>query len=279
MSDTLIYASEPYISEHETSFNSEETYQHTESAILDTHVSAYHMADDSNNQHPPPNDPISSASCHSTAQAANAAHGHSGLGIAFVTAILALGVCLGCDFTPAGSPNLRKILREIKMEAIPTDQREECLQESGAPRQGDWILIWGGSSTSAHILAQLTKLDTPILVDSHDNARATEIIRRVTDRKLRFAADTIGGSTAGLAQSYMWQDSDDSHLVGLSGLPKEAAPGVRHHTVPIKVIMRFLKPPDTEVAPMGVEGVNDALDRMRRDEVPGKRVVVKFYTL
>jgi NADPH:quinone reductase-like Zn-dependent oxidoreductase len=251
----------------------------------------------------------------------------AGLGVAFVAAVLALGVSLGCDFTSVGQsargPNLRQILHSLEPESIPADQMEECLQgtnEPGAeaPKKRDWILIWGGSSTSAHVLAQLSKLiglrvikvvdvgkhgtrlfqgrghgHADLLVDAHDSARATEIIRSVTDGNLRFAVDTTGRNTAELAQSCLRQDAV-SHLVGLSGLPKEAAPGVKLHTVPIKVyhevpqvgesLMVWLEallkegkltPPATEVAPGGMDGINDALDRMRKGEVSGKRLVIK----
>jgi NADPH:quinone reductase-like Zn-dependent oxidoreductase len=240
----------------------------------------------------------------------------AGLGVAFVAAVLALGVCLGCDFTEVGGPNLRGILKSVKPESIPADQREECLrgiEEEDAVKKGDWILIWGGSTTSAHVLSQLAKLNglrvikvvdvakhgahlsqgsADLLVDNYDCTRATEIIRTVTDGKLRFAVDTIGSKTAGLAQGCLGQDS---HLVGLSGLPADGAPGIKHHTVPIKIYhevheiggslmswletllkLRQLSPPDTEVAPGALDGINDALDRMRRGEISGKRVVVKL---
>jgi hypothetical protein len=84
-------------------------------------------------------------------------------------------------------------------------------------------------------------------------------------------------------------------LVGLSGLPADVSPGVKHHTVPIKIYHEVhevdgsliswletllkhgqLSPPDTEVAPGALGGINDALDRMRRGEISGKRVVVKL---
>jgi hypothetical protein len=37
-----------------------------------------------------------------------------------------------------------------------------------------------------------------------------------------------------------------------------------------------LIPPETEVAPGALDGINDALDRMRRGEISRKRVVVKL---
>lgn len=131
-----------------------------------------------------------------------------------------------------------------------------------------------------------------LLVDNYDCTRATEIIRTATDGKQRFAVDTIGSKTAGLAQRCLGQDS---HLVGLIGLPADGSPGIKHLTVPIKnfhevhevggSLMSWLEtllkhgqlsPPDTEVAPGALDGINDALDKMRRGEISGKRVVVKL---
>lgn len=179
-------------------------------------------------------------------------------------------------------------------------------------------MIWGGSSTSAHILAQLAKLiglrvikvldvgkhgaqfsqgPADLLVDGHDTERAVVIIRRVTAGNLRFAVDTISGKTAELARRCLRHGGVEksSHLVGLSGLPKDVIEGVRHHNVPIKVYHEVpevgeslmvwlegllkngkLSPPETEVATGGIEGINNALDRMRKGEVSGKRVVVRI---
>jgi hypothetical protein len=69
MSDTLFSSSDRCVSEHETSFNTDEAYHHTESVTLDTHAAASHMADNPKNHHSPPNDAKSSTSCHSTAPA------------------------------------------------------------------------------------------------------------------------------------------------------------------------------------------------------------------
>jgi NADPH:quinone reductase-like Zn-dependent oxidoreductase len=78
-------------------------------------------------------------------------HSIAGLGVAFIAAVLALGVCLGIDFSvpekgPTG-PNLRRILKGIDAESIPKDVREECLNgisDDENPKKGDWIVIWGG---------------------------------------------------------------------------------------------------------------------------------------
>lgn len=179
-------------------------------------------------------------------------------------------------------------------------------------------IIVPGSTSTAKLAAQLSKLvglrvikvvdvgkhgerlstsSADLLVDSHDTERAVQIIRRVTKDNLRFAMDTIGKTTAELCQRCLKQEPEGlrSHLVALSGLPKEKGEGVVHHNVPIKVhheikeagegIMVWLekllrdgliRAPEAEIAPGGLEGVNDALDRMRRGEVSGKRLVVEL---
>ncbi|KAF2398134.1 GroES-like protein [Trichodelitschia bisporula] len=245
----------------------------------------------------------------------------AGLGVAFVAAALALGVCLGCDFSGTGAkgapgPNLPTVLRALDPEVIPADVRAECLSgrtDAERPKKGDWLAIWGGSSASAKMLAQLARLlglrvikvvdvgkhgaalswtkHADLLVDSHDPARAVAIIRRVTGEELRFGVDTAGKETAGWLGKCL---GEGGHLVGLAGLPMKEEGGVRQHVVPIKVhhecrevgegLMVWLEgllrgglvtPPEAEVVHEGLGGVNGALDRMRRGEVSGRRLVVK----
>lgn len=136
-----------------------------------------------------------------------------------------------------------------------------------------------------------------LIVDSHDPERAIEIIRRVTAGKLRFGVDVVGRPTSELLQRAM-QSSEEglkSHLVGFSGLPKVPSPGVQLHTVPIKVhhdvpavgeaMMIWLEkllasgkllPPLVEILEGGLGAINDGLDRMRRGEISGRRLAVKF---
>ena len=69
------------------------------------------------------------------------------LGVGYVTAVLALGICLGVDFSSAGGPDLLGIVRTLPKSRIPEDQQLECLQSieiSERPKPGDWIAIWGG---------------------------------------------------------------------------------------------------------------------------------------
>lgn len=143
--------------------------------------------------------------------------------------------------------------------------------------------------------ARLNRLGADVLVDRQDSSRAVEIIRSVTGGQLRFALDTVGKETAShLQQSLASQpETTQAHLVGLTGLPKSSVPGVKHHSVPIKVfhitpavgepIMAWLEqllasnvlaPPDIDIVQGGLQGINDALDQLRGGNVSGKRIVV-----
>ncbi|OCK76333.1 quinone oxidoreductase [Lepidopterella palustris CBS 459.81] len=164
-------------------------------------------------------------------------------------------------------------------------------------------------------LSNHTALRPDLLVDSYDPERAIEIIRANTKGKLRFGIDTRGRDTAthllhalmpepqlvnGHATSASHDDAKQpkvsAHLVGLTGLPKEAPPaGVTFHTVPIKIfhdvpavgetlvlwLERLLEqglilPPEVLDVEEGFEGVNRGLDRMRKGEISGGRLVVKI---
>ena len=250
------------------------------------------------------------------------AHGVA-LGVAFVAASLTLGVCLGLrmpDIAQAKGtrgPDVRQIVRRTVLEDLPADTVSECLSmpEHERPVAGEWLVIWGGSSTSALLLSQIAHLaglrvilvvDVAkhgarmmesrdfVLVDSHNTARASEVIRNLTQGQLRFAVDTVGKPTAeALAKALTVGGEKRSHLVGLAALPKERIPGVVYHSVPVKLfhevpdvglsLMAWLEQalqyevlqlPIVESAPGGLEGVNAALDRMREGQISGKRLVV-----
>ena len=75
------------------------------------------------------------------------------IGVAFVTAALALGVCLGVNFATAphslGGPDLFRLVREIDPGAFANDIRDEVfsgIADSERAIAGDWIAIWGGQS-------------------------------------------------------------------------------------------------------------------------------------
>ncbi|CAK7265226.1 hypothetical protein SEPCBS57363_001473 [Sporothrix epigloea] len=162
------------------------------------------------------------------------------VGVAFVAAVLALGVNLGVDFTGVeDGPDLLKLVRSLSTPtpesiSLPADIRDECfsgISEADRAGPGDWIAIWGASSTSAHMAIQLARLaglrvaavvDTAkhglrlaghtdellsssntsppwqpdLLVDSHDPDRAVSILRASLGKKLRFGFDTRGRESA-----------------------------------------------------------------------------------
>ena len=143
--------------------------------------------------------------------------------------------------------------------------------------------------------SRLVDLGADVLVDRQHPSRAVEIIRSVTKGKLRFALDTVGQETATHLQESLEHSNEDkqAHLVALTGLPKVRLPGVKYHSVPIKVfhsvpalgeaVMRWLEqllvakelePPDVAIADGGLEGINEALERLRRGTVSAKRIVV-----
>ena len=117
----------------------------------------------------------------------------------------------------------------------------------------------------------------------------------MTKGKLRFALDTVGKDSATQLQETLQQSGSDkqAHLVGLTGLPKARLPGVKYHSIPIKAFhtippvgertMEWLEellagqsiqPPEVIVAEGGLEGINQALDRLRSGNTSAKRIVV-----
>jgi threonine dehydrogenase-like Zn-dependent dehydrogenase len=148
---------------------------------------------------------------------------------------------------------------------------------------------------------RLSTRGTDILVDSQDPERAVTILRAITGEKLRYAIDCVGKETAGwLLESLGSTDGGDldrSHLIGMSGFAKTRKEGVVLHQVPIKLyheipqvgeaIMTWLgsllagnniPTPDITVIEGGLASINDGLDRMRRGEISGRRLVVNLST-
>ncbi|KAF9737603.1 hypothetical protein PMIN03_000225 [Paraphaeosphaeria minitans] len=277
------------------------------------------------------------------------------LGVAFVSAVLALGINMGVDFSAIeDGPDLLATVRSIDPSRLPDDIRQECLEGIATEeraRKGDFLVVWGGSSTCAHTLKQLARLaglriisvvDTAkhglrlsstepvrpdLLVDAHDPARAIAIIRAATKNTARFGFDTQGKDTAAhllraLASKTLDALPEDassfsstkptaerlptppstpheasasprSHLVGLTGVPKTNIPeDVALHNVPIKLfheipevgealcawcekllLKGLLVPPEVVGTVEGLGEINGGLERMRRREVSGGRLV------
>ncbi|KAL3419899.1 alcohol dehydrogenase GroES-like domain-containing protein [Phlyctema vagabunda] len=245
------------------------------------------------------------------------------VGVAFVAGALALGICMGLRFSECGrnpGPDILQTIRSLPRETLPKDVREECfdhLNEDERVQSGEWLVIWGGSSASGCCAVQLAKLvglkviavvdiarsgermlkyGADLLVDRHDTARAVEIVKSITKGRLRFGFDTRGRESATLLAQAMQNDAQAgtrSHLVGLTGLPKEPTEGVVYHSVPIKVFhevptvgdglmlwleqlleKRLIFTPEVQIAEGGLEGINNALDRLRDGTVNGPRIVV-----
>ncbi|CAD0085756.1 unnamed protein product [Aureobasidium mustum] len=245
------------------------------------------------------------------------------VGVAYVAAALALGVSLGLKLY--GLPDqdeldLWQAVRQVPVNAIPADILAECLSgidNAERPQPDDWIAIYGGSSTSALFISEISRLaglrvilladgvkhggrlserQGSILVDSHEPARAIKIVQSITKGKLRFAVDTVGKETAGHLVQMLQADTQEgkrAHLVGLTGVPQDKIEGVVFHSVPIKLfhevpsigiaLMNWLERaletealalPEVEHADGGLSGINAALDRMRRGEISGRRLVI-----
>lgn len=140
--------------------------------------------------------------------------------------------------------------------------------------------------------SKLHQLGADLLVDRKDPDRAVDIVRGVTDGKLRYAIDTVGKDTATLLQQTL-DLSGGAHLLGLTGLPKDRHSRIRYHTVPIKLfhtapavgesLVRWLENllqsttltlPEIVRVDGGLEGINAALETLRNGSVSGKRIVV-----
>lgn len=262
---------------------------------------------------------------------------------------------MGLDFRGIeDGPDLLSMVRSLDPEQLPADIRQECLHgisQSARAKADDFLVIWGGSSTCAHIAKQIARLAglkivsvvdsakhglrlssteairPDLVVDAHDPQRAVEIIKANAGAGARFGFDTIGKETAGhlsrclavpkSASPEFPKDAkvferagaklptppstpldassrtQHSHLVGLTGLPKTDIPeGVALHSVPIKLfhevpevgealsawcerllVKGLLVPPDVVGTIDGLDGINEGLDRMRRRQISGGRLV------
>ena len=245
------------------------------------------------------------------------------LGVAFVAAAISLGISFGVDFsnlrTAPSGPNFLPSVRGLDPRDVPEDVRDEIfggISYSERPQPGEWLAIWGANSTTGQLALQLAKyaglkvacvadlakggsrlaeLGADFMADKYDPQRAVDILKAVTGGKLRFGVDCNGKESAAYLQQAVQQSSTGlkSHILGLTGLPKEVANGVVHHKVPIKLFheaphvgedvsqwleelltAKSLKLPEVDIADGGLAGINAALDRLRSGTISGKRIVV-----
>lgn len=70
------------------------------------------------------------------------------IGVAFVTAAVALGICLAVDFTVVDNgPNVRQVVDGLNVDSLPKDVHKEIAQQiptQDRPEADDWFVIWGG---------------------------------------------------------------------------------------------------------------------------------------
>ncbi|KAM0294317.1 hypothetical protein ACHAPM_011345 [Fusarium culmorum] len=250
----------------------------------------------------------------------------STIGVAFVTAAVALGICLGVDFTVVDNgPDVWQVVDSSNVDPLPRDVHKEISQQipsQDRPEPGDWFVIWGGSSTSAILSAQLAKLaglrvavvldaakhgsslfkehsiKPDLVVDSHDPQRAIEIIRSCTRSRKRFGLDTRGKQTTTFLIDSLCdtpsilepQRPDDStsdsnksllprhvHIVALCSAPKIQRSDLTIHTIPIKLFHNnIIAYPTIAGVGDGLSSINDSLDKMRRGEISGGKMVIKL---
>ncbi|KAL4933939.1 uncharacterized protein BDV17DRAFT_298125 [Aspergillus undulatus] len=160
-------------------------------------------------------------------------------------------VCFVADFSNATAvpgPNLIHILERIDRSSIPDDIAGERFPtgETRQVKQGDWIAIWGASTTTGYVTLQLARQCRLRIICVADTARdgrklqeaaADLLIDRYDTRR---AIDIIRGTATILQEALCTSpdtDSPPAHLLGLTGLPilTDRHPGIRYHTVPIKL--------------------------------------------
>lgn len=140
-------------------------------------------------------------------------------------------------------------------------------------------------------------------IDTVGRDTATSLLHALTPSNLGTgkdaAADVADVAAAAAPPSPPSTPHDSSllqaHLIGLTGLPKQTAPdGVQFHTVPIKLfhevpevgdaLVRWFErllekglvsPPEIIDVETGLESINSGLDRMRRGEISGGKLVVR----
>ncbi|KAF2112748.1 chaperonin 10-like protein [Lophiotrema nucula] len=152
------------------------------------------------------------------------------VGVAFVAATIALGICLGLTFPKAKSSqplDLLHLARRQGDDEIPEDVYEEVFNAISLwnrPHTGDWILIYGASTVTGQVAIQLAKwgglrvvavadlakhgerlrsLGADELIDRKDLEKAAQTIHDQIRQPIRFALDAVGPETAAWCQDLL----------------------------------------------------------------------------
>ncbi len=138
-------------------------------------------------------------------------------------------------------------------------------------------------------------------IDTRGRDSAASLLQALSPDSLSSSSATAAPTTEGSpppsppATPHNRTQQLSAHLIGLTGLPKESPPeGALFHTVPIKLfhevpaigtalvlwLERLLEkglicPPEIIDVEQGLGSVNKALDRMRKGEISGGKLVVK----
>lgn len=176
------------------------------------------------------------------------------MGVAYVTAGLALGVCLGLTFTKGPKQKEFNLLENARMypENVPDDIADEVF-DAMAPcyqaQPGEWLLVSGASTITGQILIQLAKLGglkvvgaadlsshgellqslgTDVLIDLSNLDQAKRDIKRLTPGSLRLAIDAVGPESAEWCQQVLAERTSSrycrpGHETPTKPLPVDAA--------------------------------------------------------
>lgn len=154
-----------------------------------------------------------------------------------------------------------------------------------------------------------------LLIDSHDPQRAIDVLKANVGEDLRFGIDTRGKDTAAKLLEALTDKGASggtrppsppatprtsstlsAHLIGLTGLPKQASvEGAVMHSVPIKLFHEvpavgtalvtwlerllaqgLVSAPKIIDIEKGLENVNAGLDRMRKGDIRGGKLIVRL---
>lgn len=237
------------------------------------------------------------------------------LGVGAVAAALALGSALGISIR-GFAPRTLAIGAEGESPEWTKLSGTDSPISSPQVNYGEYILIWGGSTVTGFLTAQLAQIAGLQVIAVADKAKhearlssvgishivdrtnpdlAVQQIKEITQGQLRYAIDCVGKQSAEKAMLCLSELERETFLVGLSGLPEEGPRNVRLCDVPIKTfhtnsavgygLMQLLEGliqsgelvlPPVEVVDGGLEAVNGALDRMRTGDYPFGRLVVRL---